>query len=128
MIEPLTHLFTPQRARTVFVSGLFVLLGGCGGGDETAAAVDPQEQARRQLIADGQNVYYTLCIACHHVDPALAGPQGPPVKGASAELLHAKIVLGSYPEGYQPLQDTQLMPVLDVLEPQVPALTAFLNQ
>lgn len=86
------------------------------------------EQIQEQLVASGQKTYYTLCIACHSPNPALEGVQGPAVINSSLELLELKVLEGRYPEGYQPKHDTELMPPLEMLRPEIPALAAFLNQ
>ena len=82
----------------------------------------------QQMVAAGQKTYLTYCIACHNPNPALQGVQGPAVTGASLELLELKILEGVYPEGYTPKLDTQLMPVQELLRPEIPAPAAFLNQ
>jgi mono/diheme cytochrome c family protein len=91
------------------------LLAGCseGGGDP--------------LAARGRQVYLSQCTQCHAVDPAQAGAVGPPVKGASRELLEAKVVRGDYPPGYQPKRPTKVMPPQPTLAPDIPALAAYLK-
>lgn len=91
------------------------LLGGCAdtGGDA--------------LAGRGRQVYLSQCIQCHNANPVIAGPVGPPVKGASRELLEAKIVRGEYPVGYKPQRPTRVMPPQPVLAPDVPALAAYLK-
>lgn len=91
------------------------LLGGCAesGGDA--------------LAARGRQVYLAQCIQCHNANPALPGPVGPPVKGASRELLEAKIVRGEYPPGYNPQRPTKVMSPQPTLAPEIPALTAYLK-
>jgi mono/diheme cytochrome c family protein len=76
--------------------------------------------------ARGRAVYATSCTACHHVDPALPGAIGPEVKGASRELLEARIVHGTYPAGYTPKRPTALMQPLPQLAGSVDDLTAYL--
>lgn len=75
----------------------------------------------------GRQIYLSQCIACHNRDPALAGPLGPPVKGASRELLEAKVLKGTYPPGYRPKRPTNLMPPQPAFEPDVPNLAAYLK-
>ena len=58
---------------------------------------------------------------------AVAGPVGPPVKGASRELLESKVLKGKYPPGYTPKRPTTLMPVQPALEPEIGNLAAFLK-
>ena len=80
----------------------------------------------KDLIARGERVYNVNCIACHHRDPRQDGGLGPPVAGASRELLEARVLRAEYPPGYTPKQDTRLMVPLKHLEPEIEALTAFL--
>jgi len=91
------------------------LLGGCAdsGGDA--------------LAARGRQVYLAQCIQCHNANPAIPGPVGPSVKGASRDLLEAKIMRGDYPPGYKPQRPTKVMPPQPTLEPDIPALTAYLK-
>jgi mono/diheme cytochrome c family protein len=79
------------------------------------------------LAERGRQVYLSQCSQCHAPDPAQAGAVGPPVKGASRELLEVKILRGEYPPGYQPKRPTKVMPPMPALAPDVPALTAYLR-
>lgn len=112
MTVPLT-----RSTRGFAVGGVLAaaLLGGCAdsGGDA--------------LVARGRQVYLAQCIQCHNANPALPGPVGPPVKGASRELLEAKIVRGEYPPGYRPQRPTRVMPPQPTLTPDVPTLAAYLK-
>jgi mono/diheme cytochrome c family protein len=106
------------RSSLRFVSGVALaaaLVGGCGdgGGDE--------------LATRGRQVYLAQCIQCHNANPALDGPVGPAVKGASRELLEAKVLRGEYPAGYRPKRPTRVMPPQPTLAPDIPALAAYLK-
>lgn len=79
-------------------------------------------------VARGKLVYAANCTACHHVDPSLEGPLGPPLVGSSRELIEARVVRGAYPEGYTPERETALMQPLPYLAEEVGALAAYLNQ
>jgi mono/diheme cytochrome c family protein len=79
------------------------------------------------LAARGRQVYLAQCTQCHNADPALAGPVGPPVKGASRELIEAKVLRGEYPPGYTPKRPTKVMPPQPTLAPDIPALAAYLK-
>jgi mono/diheme cytochrome c family protein len=92
-----------------------IVLCACGG-----PARDPE-------VERGRQVYLGQCTACHATDPAQPGPVGPPVKGASRELLEAKLVRGSYPPGYRPKRPTTLMPKQPALAAEIPALAAYLS-
>jgi mono/diheme cytochrome c family protein len=89
--------------------------GGCG------------EEATSPLAERGRQVYLAQCMACHASDPAQPGPVGPPVKGATREVLEAKVLHGRYPPGYTPKRPTAVMPPLPVLAPEIPALAAYLE-
>ena len=112
-MSPSSH---PSTRRLVLGSLLgTTLLGGCAdsGGDA--------------LAARGRQTYLAQCIQCHNANPAIAGPVGPPVKGASRALLEAKIVRGEYPPGYTPQRPTRVMPPQPTLAPDIPALAAYLK-
>ncbi|HEU4371336.1 MAG TPA: cytochrome c [Methylomirabilota bacterium] len=79
------------------------------------------------LAERGRQVYLSQCASCHGPDPAQPGPVGPAVKGASRELLEAKIQRGTYPQGYRPQRPTSVMPPQPHLAGDVPALAAFLK-
>jgi mono/diheme cytochrome c family protein len=91
---------------------------GCSEGEpgDPAAA-----EARR-----GEQVFLNNCTACHARDPRQAGPIGPPVAGSSLDLLEAKVLHNEYPPGYTPKRDTRAMIPLPHLEPELPALAAYL--
>ncbi len=87
------------------------------------AAMDPAE-----LAARGRNVYMSNCIACHNTDPSQDGALGPEVTGSSLELLEARVLHGTYPEGYIPKRDTKVMVPLNFLEKEITALAAYLSK
>jgi mono/diheme cytochrome c family protein len=66
------------------------------------------------------------CISCHHIDPAQTGTLGPAVRGASRELLEARVLHGKYPPGYKPKRTTTLMQPLPDLVNSIDDLAAFL--
>lgn len=80
------------------------------------------------LFNRGSAVYAANCIACHNTEPGLDGALGPAIKGASLELLEARIMRNEYPEGYTPKRDTRAMIPLPYLEPDLAALAAYLAQ
>lgn len=103
-----------RRLALAGLAGLAV--AGCGEGP-----------ALNEAAARGQTVYLTQCsTACHATNPAQAGPLGPPVKGASRELLEAKVLRGTYPPGYTPTRGSALMPPMPQLASSIPDLAAFL--
>ena len=107
-----------MRVALVLIVPLFLLssCGGSDGDDENAA-----------LVKRGKVVYETVCTACHsRANPAEDGPVGPTIAGASLELLEAKVIRNEYPPGYTPLRDTKAMVPFAHLEPDLPALHAYL--
>lgn len=75
----------------------------------------------------GRQVYLAYCMSCHGSDPAKDGPVGPAVKGASRELLEARIVRGTYPPGYAPKRQTTVMQPMPDVAASIPDLAAFLR-
>lgn len=67
------------------------------------------------------------CIACHHVDPALEGTLGPEVKGASQELLEARLLRAEYPKNYKPKRNTKLMTIMPHTKEDIAALAEYLS-
>jgi mono/diheme cytochrome c family protein len=104
---------TPSRI--VALAMLAAFAAGCG-----QEKLGPEAERGRQ-------VYQAQCIACHHPDPAQPGPIGPPVRGASEDLLRAKIATGSYPPGYTPKRPTKVMQPMPQAVAEVPALAAYLR-
>jgi mono/diheme cytochrome c family protein len=100
----------------VFLTALITsLLTGCGD-----SGLGPE-------AARGKQVYLSQCTSCHAADPAQPGPVGPPVKGSSRALLEAKVVRGTYPEGYRPKRPTTVMPPQPHIAGDVGALAEFLK-
>ncbi len=74
----------------------------------------------------GRAIYQAQCIACHNADPAQPGAIGPELKGASPDLLRAKVVTGTYPAGYKPKRPTSIMPPMPQFASDVGSLAAYL--
>ena len=86
------------------------------------------DSAPKNALAErGRQVYLAQCTQCHSPDPAQAGPVGPPVKGASRELLEARILHADYPAGYRPKRPTKVMPAQPTVAPDIPALAEYLS-
>ena len=103
-----------MRWRASLIALLAMMIGACGqNGDDAASR--------------GRQVYLTECIACHNPDPARDGVLGPAIKGASQELLEARVLRAAYPPGYTPKRSTALMPAQPKLAPKIPDLAAFLH-
>jgi mono/diheme cytochrome c family protein len=102
----------PARASGLVLA---IVLAGCGG-----PSGDP-------LADRGKQVYLSQCISCHAVDPGQSGAVGPAVRGASRELLDAKVLRGAYPPGYRPKRPTQVMQPQPQLASDIPALAEYLK-
>lgn len=113
---------SPRRARArLGVAGLALGLAfGCG---------SPEPDGLSELAQQGREIYLNVCIACHHADPNRDGALGPANAGASEELLAAKVLRGSYPEGYVPKRPgSNTMPRFEYLADRIPALAAYLAE
>ena len=75
----------------------------------------------------GQQIWLGQCVACHNPDPGKDGPIGPAVKGASKDLLEARVVHATYPPGYTPKRDSKVMPPRPDLVAGIPDLAAYLR-
>jgi mono/diheme cytochrome c family protein len=75
----------------------------------------------------GRATYVANCVACHNNDPSKEGPIGPPIQGSSRELLEARVLTTSYPEGYKPKRPTKVMPQFPFLKEEIPYLSAYLR-
>jgi mono/diheme cytochrome c family protein len=99
----------------VLAGGLALALAACG-----REPLSPEAERGRQ-------VYLSQCTACHATDPSQPGAVGPEIKGASPELLEAKVLRGAYPPGYRPKRPTAAMPPQPHLANDIPALAAYLK-
>lgn len=75
----------------------------------------------------GRQIWLGQCVACHNPDPGKDGPIGPAVKGASQDLLAARVVHATYPPGYKPKRETKVMPPRPDLVASIPDLAAYLR-
>ncbi len=82
----------------------------------------------RTPAEQGRIVYMTNCVVCHNADPNLPGSQGPPIAGASRELIEDRVLYLKYPPGYKPKRTTHAMRPLPQLKDQIDNLAAFLEQ
>jgi mono/diheme cytochrome c family protein len=121
----------PAPAGAAWPVAAALLLAACGDpappppaapGSAPGAAVATAGSAEK-----GRQVWLGQCIACHNNDPAKDGPLGPAVKGASRDLLEARVVKGTYPPGYTPKRPTKVMPPRPDLAASVPDLAAYLH-
>jgi mono/diheme cytochrome c family protein len=100
--------------------------------ESPAPAPEPEEvvedtRTQAELIEAGRSVYNANCIACHSMDPTQDGALGPAVAGASYDLIEARVLHASYPEGYTPKRDTRVMVALPHLKPRLDELAAYLG-
>jgi mono/diheme cytochrome c family protein len=93
-------------------------VGGCS---DSGSGPEPASAQR------GRQVYLANCTACHNQNPSLPGALGPELKGASRELLEARVIRGQYPPGYTPKRSTSIMPPQPALATDIPALADFLK-
>lgn len=88
---------------------------------------DVGDDPRAALVQRGRVVFETNCTACHAREPWKAGPVGPAIAGSSLELLRSKVLRNEYPPGYVPKRTTRAMIPLPHLEPELPAIQAYLE-
>ena len=86
-----------------------------------------QEPTLSAAAERGRQIYQSQCIACHNPDPAKPGPIGPDLRGASSDVLRAKVVEGTYPPGYTPKRPTKVMQPMPQLASDIPALAEYLR-
>ncbi len=77
---------------------------------------------------EGRKVYLGSCTTCHNRDPNRIGSLGPPVAGASRELLEARLLRAAYPPGYTPKRSSNAMPAFPQLENEIDELAAYLAE
>ncbi|MBI2217251.1 MAG: cytochrome c [Candidatus Rokubacteria bacterium] len=106
----------PGRRHLTFLPLILVAaLAGCGD-----SGLSPEAQR-------GKNVYLSQCTSCHAADPSQPGAVGPEVKGASRQLLEAKVLKGTYPPGYTPKRRTSAMLPQPQVAGDIPALAEYLK-
>ena len=127
-----------RRASLGALLALGLLLAGCGQAEQPAptsgpAGVPPAPAGGSQPVAatgdaaKGRQVWLAQWVACHNIDPAKAGPDGPAVNGSSLDLLEARVLHATYPPGYKPKRDTKVMPPRPDLAASIPDLVAYLR-
>jgi mono/diheme cytochrome c family protein len=103
----------------VGVACLLSLFSGCQKSDTNKVHLTPLE-------ATGKAVFMSNCIVCHNPNPSIDGSIGPAIAGSSLELVTARILTRSYPPGYKPKRDSQVMPDFSQLKNDIPAIHAYL--
>ena len=107
---------------TLAVCLALALTSACGDKGEDSKAVKGPDPDR------GRRLYIATCLVCHNIDPSKRGSQGPAIKGASVELLEAKVLHKRYPPDYKPQRTTKAMPTYPQLRKRIPDIAAFLAQ
>jgi mono/diheme cytochrome c family protein len=130
-LEPTAPDSQPTVSRAIPITA-FVFIGVCivltfvpqQRGEAISGPTDP-------LAQRGHEVYRMVCQVCHNANPRLDGTggstPGPAIADASLELLQARVLRNEYPAGYKPKRDTRNMTAFPYLEPELPALAAFLE-
>lgn len=106
-----------MRLRVAALLALAALGAGCS------------DTAPRSAAAErGRQVYVAQCGACHHPsDPARPGSIGPAIQRTPRAVLEAKVLHGTYPDGYTPLRTSRVMTPMPALEPEMDALAEYLE-
>ena len=108
-----------------------LILAGCGDQSSPSPPAPAAPTAVTPALAGsaekGRQVWLGQCIVCHNTDPSKDGPLGPAVKGASRELVEARVVRAEYPPDYAPKRPSKIMPARPDLAPSVPDLAAYLH-
>jgi len=114
-------------AKWMIAAALFAV--ACSEGSSTPKSTDSSVDPAQAAAAErGRQIYQNVCIACHNGDPTQPGALGPPVAGASLELIEAKVLRGEYPPGYTPLRPSQAMPRYEYLKDRLGDVAAYLQQ
>ena len=112
-----------MRRKWILPILLLFVLSGCEKKSDRPTQTAGLGDAKR-----GRALYLGNCAACHNSDPSKDGAIGPAVKGASRELIEARVMRASYPPDYKPKRKTAAMPAQPYLESSLPDLAAFLNR
>jgi mono/diheme cytochrome c family protein len=102
--------------RSILVAIVVAAVAGCSG----QSGLSPEAERGRQ-------VFLANCASCHSMDPAQNGPLGPAVKGATRELLEARVLRGIYPPGYTPKRPSAVMQPMPHLASSLDDLAAYLR-
>lgn len=111
-----------RRTRLFAALAATLALGACSGDGKPAATSAQGGDPER-----GRQVYLAQCTVCHGGDPGRDGPVGPAIKGASRELLEARVLRGTYPPGYKPKRPTAVMQPMPDVAANIGDLAAYLR-
>ncbi len=111
-----------SRIFHLLLVGAMAVTSGCSEDTKQATEMTPTD-----LVKHGAGVYAANCTVCHNPNPSVDGALGPALAGSSLELITMRVLHVQYPAGYTPKRDTAIMLPLPYLEPELPALAAFLN-
>ena len=76
----------------------------------------------------GKQAYLRNCMPCHGPNPAVDGPVGPKIMGASPALVEARVMRAAYPPDFKPSRPTKLMQPMPQLAGKLADLAAYLNE
>lgn len=113
------------RSRPLLAWARAVLSATAVAGVTCACSEQPGGTAK--FAERGRQVYLSQCTSCHAADPSQPGPVGPEIQGSSRELLEAKVLRGTYPEGYAPKRPTTVMSPQTQVAADIPALAEYLH-
>lgn len=114
---------------TITSLALFIFTSSCTKKSNTATPANLSTAPSQSALAEqGKAIFQTQCTACHNSDPKKPGAIGPDIWGSSKELIEARVLSASYPQGYKPKRETKAMLPLPHLKDQIDALHAYLNQ
>ena len=103
-----------------FLTSVALACGDGGGGETGSGGAEAEE------IARGKHYYKNVCVACHNGDPNVDGTLGPALASTPLEVIEAKVMRREYPAGYTPKRESRSMPEFPFLEPELPAIAAYL--
>ncbi len=113
--------------RRIILAALTAAVGLAAGCRCSVSNPNPSSAGISTLSSRGKSIYAGNCISCHNPNPKLAGTVGPEIFGSSIELLQARLLKGTYPEGYRPKRPGAGMPIFPHLVDEITSLHAFLN-
>ena len=77
-------------------------------------------------VGKGEEIFKTICSACHGPDPNKDGPLGPAMAGSPKDLVEARVLRADYPPGYKPKRDTKTMPPFPQYKDNIDDIVAYL--
>ncbi|PKA05738.1 c-type cytochrome [Leptospira ellisii] len=81
----------------------------------------------QKLVSQGKGLYVTNCSACHNQNPAIDGAEDTYDEKLIFHFDKASSRIGTYPPGYVPKRQSQIMTRLPLNDDQIKSIEAFLN-